>query len=128
MLRGLRCAAHTLQLAVDDALKQSSLKSDIAKARHVCKILRNPSIMVILKKLKRKKPILDCVTRWHSTCDMLKRLFSLKDFCQEMAASNAELHLLESQWNLLTGLEPARIAAKVLQQQHLTLGDFYGIC
>ena len=73
MLRGLRCAAHTLQLAVDDALslKQSSLKSDIAKARHVCKILRNPSIVVILKKLKRKKPILDCVTRWHSTSDML---------------------------------------------------------
>ena len=78
MLRGLRCAAHTLQLAVDDALKQSSLKSDIAKARHVCKILRNPSIIVILKKLKRKKPILDCVTRWHSTCDMLQRLLLLK--------------------------------------------------
>ena len=131
MLRGLRCAAYTLQLAVDDALKQSSLKSDIAKARHVCKILRNPSIMVILKKLKRKKPILDCVTRWHSTCDMLQRLLSLKDFCQEMAVSNAELHLLESQWNLfseiVTALEPARKAAKALQQQHLTLGDFYGI-
>ena len=44
ILQGLRCAAHTLQLAVDDALKQSSLKSDIAKARHVCKILRNPFI------------------------------------------------------------------------------------
>ena len=71
ILRGLRCAAHTQQLVVDDALKQSSLKNDIANARQVCKILRNPSIMVILKKLKRKKPILDCVTRWHSTCDML---------------------------------------------------------
>ena len=54
ILRGLRCAAHTRQLAVDDALKQSSLKSDIAKARHVCKILRNLSIMVILKKLNKK--------------------------------------------------------------------------
>ena len=131
MFRGLRCAAHTLQLAVDDALKQSSLKSDIGKARHVCKILRNLSIMVILKKLKRKKPILDCVTRWHSTCDMLQRLLSLKDFCQEMAVSNAELHLLESQSNLfseiVTALELARKAAKALQQQHLTLGDFYGI-
>ena len=30
ILRGLRCAAHTLQLTVDDALKLSSLKSDIA--------------------------------------------------------------------------------------------------
>ena len=48
-----------------------------------------------------------------------------------MAASNAQLHLLESQWNLfseiVTTLEPARKAAKALQQQHLTLGDFYGI-
>ena len=34
ILRGLFCAVQTLQLAVDDALKQSSLKSDIAKARH----------------------------------------------------------------------------------------------
>ena len=131
ILRGLRCAAHNLQSAVDDVLKQS-LKSDIAKARHVSKILRNPSVMVILKKFKRKKPILDCVTRWHFACDMLQRLLSLKDFCQEMAASNAELHLLESQWNLfseiVTALEPAPKAAKALQQQHLTLGDFYGIC
>ena len=31
ILRGLRCAAHTLQLAVDNALKQSCLKRDIAK-------------------------------------------------------------------------------------------------
>ena len=72
--------------------------------------------MVILKNLKRKKSILDCVTRWHSTCDMLQRLLLLKNFCQEMVASNAELHLLESQWNLfseiVTALEPAGKAAK----------------
>ena len=87
--------------------------------------------MVILKILKRKKPILDCVTRGHSTCDMLQRLLSLKDFSHEMAASYAKLHLLESQWNLfseiVTALESARKAAKALQQQHLTLGDFYEI-
>ena len=35
VLRSERCAAHTLQLAVDDALKQAS--NIIAKARHVAK-------------------------------------------------------------------------------------------
>ena len=99
ILHIVRCAAHTLQLAVDDALKNSSFKEIVSKARKICKILRNPSILVILKKLKRKKPMLDCVTRWHSTCDMLERLLFLKDFCQEMAASNPDLHLEESQWN-----------------------------
>ena len=48
-----------------------------------------------------------------------------------MSASNAELHLLESQRNLfseiVTALEPVRKAPKALQQQHLTLGDFYAI-
>ena len=131
ILRGIRCAAHTLQLAVDDALKQSTLKDVIAKARTVCKVLRSPSIMVILKKLKRPKPILDCVTRWHSTCDMLTRLLSLKDFCQEMAASNTDLHVPESEWSLflqiVASLEPARKAAKALQKEALTLGDFYGV-
>ena len=71
----------------------------------------SPDIIAILKKLKRKKPILDCVTPWHSPVNMLQRLLFLKDFCQKMAASNAALHLLESQWNLfseiVTALEPA---------------------
>ena len=38
-----RCAAHTLQLAVDDALKQAS--NIIAKARHVAKRLRTQNVL-----------------------------------------------------------------------------------
>ncbi|KAG0437735.1 hypothetical protein HPB47_017308, partial [Ixodes persulcatus] len=43
VLRGVRCAAHTLQLAVDDAMKKASAKATVAKAREVCKKLRCPN-------------------------------------------------------------------------------------
>ena len=46
----VRCAAHSLRLAVDDALKQTTLRGSIEKARKVCKISKNPSTMVILRK------------------------------------------------------------------------------
>ena len=100
ILRGVRCAAHTLQLAVADALKETSCKEGIDKARSVCKRLRTPSIMTILKRLGQKKPVIDCPTRWHSTCDMLLRLLGLKCFCEDMAASNPALYVSPSQWTL----------------------------
>ena len=79
--------------------------------------------MVIKKKLKRRKLILKCVTRWPSTCDMLRRLLSSKDFCKEMAVSNPKLHLPE----LGMTLKPARKARKAVPEEHFTLGDFYGV-
>ena len=74
MWKGVRCAAYTLQLAVEDALKKSSLRNVIDSARCICKKLRNPSVFVLLKKLKLRKPVLDSPTRWHSTYDMLQCL------------------------------------------------------
>ena len=80
MWKGFRCAAHTLQLAVEDALKKSSLRDVIDSARCICKKLRNPSVFVLLKKPKLRKPVLDSPTRWHSIYDMLQRLLLLKNF------------------------------------------------
>ena len=52
-------------------------------------------------------------------------------FCPAIAVSNPELHLPESEWNLIveivTALEPARNETKALQEDHLRLGDFQGI-
>lgn len=45
VLRGVRCSAHTLQLAIDDAMKKTSVKATIAKAREVSKELRCPNVM-----------------------------------------------------------------------------------
>ena len=67
MWKGVRCGGHTLQLAVEDALKKSSLRNVIDSARCICKKLRNSSVFVLLKKLKLRKPVLDSLTRWHLT-------------------------------------------------------------
>ena len=87
--------------------------------------------MTILKRLGQKNPIIDCPTRWHSTCNMLLQLLGLNCFCEDMAASNPDLYISQSQWALFekiaATLEPARRAAKSLQKQYLSMGDFYEI-
>lgn len=125
----VRCAAHTLQLAVDDSLKQAS--NTIAKARRVAKRLRSQNVVCVLKRMGHKRAIVDCATRWHSTHDMLQRLLELKSFCEDMAPTIPELHLSESEWecvsNTVDALKPAKIATKCLQSDQLTAGDFYGV-
>ena len=71
MWKSVRCVALTLQLAVEDTLKKSSLRDVIDSAQCICKKLRNPSVFVLLKKSKLRKPVLDSPTMWHSTNDML---------------------------------------------------------
>ncbi|KAK5866652.1 hypothetical protein PBY51_020825 [Eleginops maclovinus] len=129
VLRSVRCAAHTLQLAVDDSLKQAS--NIIAKARRVAKRLRSQNVVCVLKRMGHKRAIVDCATRWHSTHDMLQRLLELKTFCEDMAPTIPDLHLSESEWeyvsNTVDALKPAKIATKCLQSDQLTAGEFYGV-
>lgn len=74
-ITGVNCAAHTLQLAITDALKAipSSQKNVIELIRRVAKILRLSSSMhqIIEAGLNYKRPRLDCVTRWGSMYEMV---------------------------------------------------------
>lgn len=129
IMSGVRCAAHTLQLAVDDAIKESKIHGILGKARAAAKKLRTPTIVTVLTQLKLKRAILDCPTRWHSTTDMLIRLLELRPFCSDMERTNKELKLSDREWEKLveitSSLEPARIATKILQDEQLTMGDLY---
>ena len=84
MVRGLRCAAHALQLAVQDALESCSgdLLNLISRSRELVKNLRTANVMFILRAQKLKNPIIDVETRWNSTSDMLERLLELQSFCE----------------------------------------------
>ena len=60
----IRCAAHTLQLAIEYALKKVLLIEIINIARRVCVKLRTTNIRLLLKDLKLPMPKLDFQTRY----------------------------------------------------------------
>lgn len=73
-INGIRCAVHTLQLAIHDALKETKLNEFIAKCRQICKLLNRGKIRHLLKanKIQTLKIRLDCKTRWNSTHRMVR--------------------------------------------------------
>lgn len=130
---GMRCVSHTLQLAVIDSLKEDGISTTLNKVRALVRKLRNQTYMYLIKKENLKAPILDCLTRWHSTCDMLDRLQHLKSFIQNMSANDSKLKkfcLNTAEWlhveTIYDALLPAKICTKSLQSEQLTLTDFYG--
>lgn len=67
----VRCAAHTIQLAINDALKKSECNVFIEKARDLVKKLRLQHVLLQIKSQKYPVPPLDCITRWLSTYTMV---------------------------------------------------------
>lgn len=127
-VRGMLCAAHTLQLAVKDALNSDpGIQVTIAMAKHIVNVLRKPNNANLLRRANLKKPIKDCNTRWTSTYDMLLRLVNLKDICTELSEVNEIVSgfFWDEIKELLKCLEPANDATLILQKEQLTIGDFY---
>ncbi|KAM9330121.1 LOW QUALITY PROTEIN: uncharacterized protein PAF06_009560 [Gastrophryne carolinensis] len=122
----MRCAVHTLQLAIRDGLKDRHAATLIGKLRQVTVAARAPKTDAILKRRAGKGAILDQTTRWGSTYLMVKRLLELKDFIEEM--DNENIALTESQWTQTKELEnllshPFTVT-KRLQCDDITPGKF----
>ena len=94
-----RCGAHTLQLAVMDALKILSVQQTISKAS-----LRNQTVMAFIREMKLQLPILENATRWSSTCNKHLSLVKLRNFCDSMGAAEEAvgvLTLTPNEWELV---------------------------
>lgn len=125
-IRGMLCAAHTLQLAVKDGLKDNrSAQEVINMAKEMVNTLRKPTNANRLKQGHFKRPLKDCVTRWTATYNMLVRLHELKDFCDTVP----EIEATETFWRkvaeIISCLRPLSEATISLQKEQLTIGDFY---
>lgn len=74
-ITGVKCSAHTLQLAIKDTLKKVQKKHSnlIALCRRVAKILRLSSIHHAVP-IEYRSPRLDVDTRWGSTFMMVRLL------------------------------------------------------
>ncbi|XP_023212677.1 uncharacterized protein LOC111615505 [Centruroides sculpturatus] len=94
-IQHMRCAVHTLQLAIRDGLKDSQVAKIITKLRQVATVARTPKIDAILRRRARKGIILDQPTHWGSTYLMVKRLLELKTFLEDL--DNPSVLLTENQ-------------------------------
>jgi hypothetical protein len=123
----VRCAAHTLQLVVKDALK---LQQDVlAKIRELTRQQKRSTVISTIRALKKPLPILDNLTRWSSTHRMAERAIELREFSEQFAELIGTRYLLsDEEWEraklLVQILEVPRTATTIFQKQQLVFGDF----
>nr|XP_047131856.1 uncharacterized protein LOC105846179 [Hydra vulgaris] len=80
-----RCAVHTLQLAVNDALKRPTIKNLISHAREVVKTARNSKWIDFFRdQATHLVPILDQATCWSSQFNMNERLIKIRPVIQNL--------------------------------------------
>ncbi|KAE8741983.1 hypothetical protein FOCC_FOCC012462 [Frankliniella occidentalis] len=132
----VRCAAHTLQLAVDEAMGMHERVKDIVTAvRGLARFLRTPTNARQLSEAKKPLPVLDVATRWGSTYNMLKSIYGFRQFIASVmdisSQDRGEHGLTDRQWteveDILADLEPVYTATVKLQARDLTLGQMLAI-
>ena len=82
---GIRCGSHTLQLAVDDAIKKVAHLNSIINKGHAAAVeFRKRYVLKRIRELqpdaKVRKTVLDVPTRWGSVYDMHKSVLDNKRF------------------------------------------------
>ena len=123
----MRCAVHTLQLAIRDGIKHSQAASLVTKIRKVATAARTLKIDSILKRRANKGALIDQATRWGSTYLMINRLLDLKSFLEDI--DNPSLSLTANEWDAVRDVDStlrlAYLTTKRLQEEDSTGGKFF---
>ncbi|XP_058979032.1 uncharacterized protein LOC131802660 [Musca domestica] len=123
------CGAHTLQLCVNDVLKQPTIKEKTENLRLVVKKLRSKTYMSIFKNGLHKKPIIDCITRWNSTYNMIERLLEIREVVTTLSKDNSKLFISSADWSFASEFvgifKPIYTATMKLQTEQLCYSELY---
>lgn len=127
---GIRCAAHTLNLAFEDAIKEcKSDKETIDFARELVKKLRTEKFLNFIHLKNLPKPQIDVPTRWYSAHTMLQSLLKLKPFVEELAMANDHFATTEEFWGQIVDITEifnyVKITMKSFESENLVLSDVY---
>jgi hypothetical protein len=130
----IRCSAHTLQLAIQDAFEEQEIINGIlAKCRSIVTHFKHSSQSYAklsniqkLHNFKQHKLIQEVSTRWNSTYYMIERLYEQKSALSLFCSENPDLGVAEltnQEWRVLDSLinilEPLEAATRILS------GDLY---
>ncbi|XP_055906354.1 zinc finger BED domain-containing protein 4-like [Eupeodes corollae] len=144
-IQSIRCAAHTLQLCVNDINKDINICQKIETARKLSQnrshtkfgfynklkhLLMSCSMPTICRRILLQSdnciPPLDVSTRWNSTYRMLQKLLEIKSFLMEQQIFE---DTVDWQWiqEYVETLKPIWIATLKMQEEQLVLGVFFKI-
>lgn len=124
-VQSVRCAAHTLQLAVHSFLNDSWTDCIVRKVRDYMKNLRTPTHRFGIAALNLKRPVIDIPTRWNTTSDMLASFLALRPYWAEHF--EIDERFVTQVALIVKILESPKTATLQLQQQQMPLGDFVKI-
>ncbi|XP_055623388.1 uncharacterized protein LOC129766817 [Toxorhynchites rutilus septentrionalis] len=122
----IRCAAHTLQLAVLDVVNKSN--DSIKEITEIAKKCNNVKYTTNFGHHNATYPPTWCQTRWGGIYVMISSFLKQKQFFEQLAEQFAELDL-SSHWEFIESyaeaFKPVYICSKNLQGSHVSLSDFY---
>lgn len=130
-ITSIKCAAHTLQLCVTDAMKHFQFKSHLNKLRTIVKELKKRPYRQEFMENKRKIPPLDTITRWSSTFKMVEVTLQNKDFITQILRKynnsfvNEFTAIMDKLQNIHDVLKPIAVSTSKLQDEQLVIGDMY---
>ncbi|XP_036329413.1 uncharacterized protein LOC118741522 [Rhagoletis pomonella] len=118
----IRCAAHTIQLSVNDVFKNEEIKNCFRECRNVVRKLRTPAMHRLISSQNLLPPTADCPTRWSYSYELLKRLRNLDTFISEnMKEANINWSFVDE---FLSSFSIIKKTTVKLQEKNLLFGDF----
>ncbi|XP_062559975.1 uncharacterized protein LOC134224580 [Armigeres subalbatus] len=122
----VRCAVHTLQLAILDVVSKSN--DDVKKLTLVAKKCRSVKYDKLFELHGARYPPIWGQTRWGGIYEMISKFLEQRPFFEKLAEQSQELDLTDS-WQFAENYEqafkPLFLLTKDMQAEHVSLSDFY---
>lgn len=129
-LTGVKCAAHDIQLSVQDVLKKKSVANFLVKVRKLVKKLRSqPYVNSFRMDSTKKLPLFDGETRWGSAHLMVKRIKDQQEFIRSMLSEELQREFNEKFWIMVDRFvhvtTPLYLLTKRIQEESLICGSMF---
>ncbi|XP_055585080.1 uncharacterized protein LOC129737935 [Uranotaenia lowii] len=122
----VRCAVHTLQLAILDVVDKSHPK--VSSLTDLAKKVKNIKYKTNFDHHGASHPPIWSQTRWGGIFEMVQSFHSQKSFFEQLAIQFPELDL-SNHWSFIDSyydaFKPLYLCTKKMQEHHVSLSDFY---